>query len=122
MMTTEENGKALGELLAYMESKDYGEKELLLYGDCPGLSFMLEKPFAISTAWPDLGSYPYDSFVEELESLEIAPVVIIRNVSMDEQSGRKKEYLTNFLQGNAYVNVFNNGTYGVYTTENTKLQ
>ena len=122
MMTTEENGKALGELLTYMENKDYGEEKLLLYGDCPGLSFILDKPFAISTSWPDLGSYSYDSFVTELESLKTAPVVIIRNVSMDEQSERKKEYLTNFLQGNAYVNVFNNGTYGVYTTENTKLQ
>ena len=122
MMTTTANGKSLGELIAFVEKRDYEDKELLLYGDCPGLSFILDMPVAIGTSWPDLGSYPYDAFVTDIENLEEAPMVILREVSMDQQSEKKKQYLTNFLYSNEYSNVFNNGTYGVYVTEKTSLQ
>lgn len=121
MMTTAENGKTLGEVIDFIEKKECQDRKLLLYGDCPGLSFILDMPVAIGTTWPDLGSYPYETFVADIESLEEAPVVIIREVSMDEQSERKKQYLTNFLNSNEYINVFNNGTYGVYATEKTSL-
>lgn len=122
MYTTEDNGKSLQELIAYMDEKQIEEKEVILYGDCPGLSFILDMPFAIGTSWPDLGSYAYETFVQDLEELETIPVVIIRNVEGDEQSAMKKTHLTNFLNSNEYVNVFNNGTYGVYVTRRQTLQ
>lgn len=122
MYTTEDNGKSLQELIAYMDEKQIEEKEVILYGDCPGLSFILDMPFAIGTSWPDLGSYAYETFVQDLEELETIPVVIIRNVEGDEQSAMKKTHLTNFLNSNEYVNVFNNGTYGVYVTRRQALQ
>lgn len=122
MYTTEDNGKSLQELIAYMDEKQIEKKEVILYGDCPGLSFILDMPFAIGTSWPDLGSYAYETFVQDLEELETIPVVIIRNVEGDEQSALKKTHLTNFLNSNEYVNVFNNGTYGVYVTRRQTLQ
>ena len=122
MKTTAENGKSLTELIAFVEKKEYQDRELLLYGDCPGLSFILDMSVAIGTSWPDLGSYPYETFVSDIENLEEAPVVILREVSMDEQSAMKKQYLSEFLNRNQYINVFNNGTYGVYVTEETSLQ
>ena len=122
MYTTEDNGKSLQELIAYMDEKQIEKKEVILYGDCPGLSFILDMPFAIGTSWPDLGSYAYETFVQDLEELETIPVVIIRNVEGDEQSAMKKTHLTNFLNSNEYVNVFNNGTYGVYVTRRQTLQ
>lgn len=122
MWTTQENGKALQELIGYISEKGLGEKEVVLYGDCPGLSFILNMPFAIGTAWPDLGSYPYETFVRDLQQLEETPMVIIRSgVTQDEQSIQKKEYLTAFMNSNEYVNVYNNGTYGVYVTQKEKL-
>ena len=123
MQTTEANGEALQGLFGYIEEKGLRHKEVILYGDCPGLSYLLNMPFAIGTAWPDLGSYPYEAFVQDLEKLEKAPMVIIRSaVTQDEQSIQKKEYLSAFMNGNGYVNVYNNGTYGVYVTQNEKLK
>ena len=118
MYTTQANGESLQELIQYVEKKELGQKEVVLYGDCPGLSFILGMPFAIGTSWPDLGSYHYETFVRDLDELETAPVVIIKNTqSSEEQSKRKKSYLMNFLNSNEYINVFNNGTYGVYITQ-----
>ena len=118
MQTTPENGEALQSLLAYLEEKNLENQEVILYGDCPGLSFLLEMPFAIGTSWPDLASYHYETFVQDLKDLEKAPMVIIRNVSTGgEQSVQKKEYLTAFMSSNEYVNIYNNGIYGVYITQ-----
>lgn len=118
MYTTEGNGTAIQTLMAYLEEKELQNEEVILYGDCPGLSFLLNMPFAIGTSWPDLGSYPYETFVQDLENLEETPVVIIRNISAtEEQSRQKKEHLMAFMNSNEYVNIYNNGTYGVYATQ-----
>lgn len=123
MRTTEGNGEALQALLQYLEEKELSQQEIVLYGDCPGLSFLLDMPFAIGTSWPDLASYHYETFVQDLEELEKAPMVIIRNVSTGgEQSIQKKEYLISFLNRNEYVNIYNNGTYGVYVTQKELLK
>lgn len=122
MRTTKENGETLQSLLDYMEEKEMNPQEVILYGDCPGLSYLLNVPFAIGTAWPDLGSYAVETFVQDLQELEKAPVIIIRNVDFDEQSGQKKEHLTAFMNSNGYVNVYNNGTYGVYVTQKETLR
>ena len=117
MNTTQENGEAISGLIQYIEEKGLGSEEVILYGDCPGLSYILNMPFAITTPWPDLASYPFDTFVQELQGLEKVPVVIVRNVSTGgEQSLQKKAYLMAFLNSNEYVNVYNNGSYGVYVT------
>lgn len=121
--TTQTNGEALQSLLEYLEERGMEKQELVLYGDCPGLSFLLNTPFAIGTAWPDLASYPYETFVRDLEELVEAPMVIIRNVTTGgEQSAQKKEYLMAFLNGHEYVNIYNNGTYGVYVTKKESLK
>lgn len=123
MQTTKANGDALQGLIQYMEEKDMKDREVVLYGDCPGLSFILNMPFAIGTSWPDLDSYPYESFIQDIEKVESVPVVIIRNINaVGEQSLQKKEYLSAFLNRNEYVNVYNNGTYGVYVTQREELQ
>lgn len=122
MRTTKENGESLQSLFDYMEEKEINPQEVILYGDCPGLSYILNVPFAIGTAWPDLGSYSVETFMQDLQELKKAPVVIIRNVAFDEQRGQKKEYLTAFMNSNGYVNVYNNGTYGVYVTQKETLQ
>lgn len=123
MYTTEGNGTAIQTLMTYLEEKELQNEEVILYGDCPGLSFLLNMPFAIGTSWPDLASYHYETFVQDLEGLEEAPMVIIRNINTGgEQSLHKKERLVAFMNSNEYVNVYNNGTYGVYVTcqENIK--
>ena len=122
MHTTDGNGEALADLTNYIEEKGLKTEEVVLYGDCPGLSFILDMPFAIGTSWPDLASYPYETFVSDLEDLEKAPVVIVRNINTGgEQSVAKKEYLMAFMNSHEYVNIYNNGTYGVYVTQREVL-
>ena len=123
MRTTGKNGDSLQSLIAYIDEKEMKGREVVLYGDCPGLSYILNMPFAIGTSWPDLDSYSYETFVRDMETLESVPVVIIRNVeTYGEQSIQKKEYLSAFLNNNEYVNVYNNGVYGVYVTQREVLQ
>mgnify|MGYP003306565405 CR=1 FL=1 len=58
-----------------------------------------------------------------MEKLEKAPMVIIRNVATGgEQSVQKKKYLTAFMNGNQYVNIYNNGAYGVYVTQKETIK
>ena len=60
---------------------------------------------------------------QDLEELEETPMVIIRNVTTGgEQSVQKKEYLMTFLNSHEYVNIYNNGTYGVYVTQKESLK
>lgn len=118
MYTTKANGEELQGLIEFVDENQGDAKEVVLYGECPGLSFLLNMPFAIGTSWPDLDSYPYETFVEELKELEKAPMVIIRNMSLSSpQSEKKKEYLNVFLSQNEYINVYDNGAYGVYVTQ-----
>ena len=122
MKTTRANGTAIQDLMEYVEEKEWNNQEVILYGDCPGLSFLLNMPFAIGTAWPDLASYPYETFVQDLDTLATVPVVIIRNIETGgEQSVAKKEYLMAFLNSHSYVNIYNNGTYGIYVTQKEML-
>lgn len=122
MRTTAANGEALMDMISYVEEKGLAQEEVLLYGDCPGISFILDMPFAIGTSWPDLASYSYEKFVSDLEELETAPVTIIRNIETGgEQSVEKKEYLLAFLSSRSYVNIYNNGTYAVYVTQKETL-
>lgn len=115
MKTTKENGEALAGLTEYMETMKKEGQEVILYGDCPGLSFILNMPFAIGTAWPDLDSYPYETFVRDLEELDAAPTVIIRKTEpVGEQSRKKKEYLLDHMKQFSYENVYSNETYEVY--------
>lgn len=99
MRTTPATARSLSELSAYMnsnyvalgdENAETGEvkealagaekngiggiandkRKLILYGNIPGLSYILDRPCAISTSWPDLDSYPVEDMTREFEALD----------------------------------------------------
>ena len=132
MSTTWENAENIGSLHSWLEENGFtqegtegGKTEVILYGDCPGLSFLYEIPFAIGTAWPDLDSYPYDSFVRELEGRETPgsekrqeTLVILRKQEPSSEQGReKKEYLLEWMERNSYSCRYENKEYAVYLQE-----
>lgn len=121
MKTTKANAVALEGLTTYIKEADLAGTEVILYGNCPGLSFLLEMPFAIDTAWPDLDSFPVETFQENLRDIEETgafPAVIMRDVSAaSEYAELKREYLLDFLQRNRYEVKYNNTSYSVYTVE-----
>lgn len=58
-------------------------KKLILYGNCPGLGFLLDSQTAISTFWPDLDSYTYQEWEADIKDVSEritagieAPVII----------------------------------------------
>ena len=65
MKTTEANARSLEGL--YAATKDV--KSAIFWGDCPGLSYILRIPSAISTTWPDLDSYTVERLETDISKL-----------------------------------------------------
>ena len=119
MKTTQKNGEELSALMEYVKNNEWYNREVVLYGDCPGLAFLLQMPVAAGSAWPDLDSYGYDTFVHDLDHMEQEPVAIIRNVEpVGEQATAKKKYLMDYLEKNDYINAYAGEEYSVYIVQN----
>lgn len=142
MRTSSLSGEVLEEISVFMlENRlEYAQKELVLYGNIPGLSYYLDMPSAIYTTWADLASNPYERLKEELLAItqsrgrdaEKRPLVVITPglaawFAGDEQAmdfwGTDRAYceqdkklaaIVEFLEVNAYEQVFANEAFVVY--------
>lgn len=65
--------EAIEGLTEYVESENLSEKSIILYGQIPAVSYLLDMPPAISTSWPDLPSYNYTVLKEDMEKLREDP-------------------------------------------------
>ena len=70
MVTNQELAVSVEELTAYMEQAQLTDQELILYGQIPAVSYFLDMPAAISTTWPDLRSYGYETMVADMKAVE----------------------------------------------------
>ena len=80
--TNRENAECLGQLSAYVRDEGLSGRKVILYGEIPGISYLLDLPCAISTAWPDLDSYRMETFRRDMAEVEARmdeerPVVIV---------------------------------------------
>lgn len=129
MKTTEKNAQNLQELNDYLLEADRCQREVLLYGDVPALAFYFSLKPAISSTWPDLDSFSYEKFSEEMNLVatkEQLPLVITnaatkvnmseyRNVTTGGSSREKKLIkLQQFLQENQYKESYSNEAFVVY--------
>lgn len=141
MRTSEMNSETLEEISIFMAENNaqYADKELILYGDIPGLSYYLDKPPAIDTAWADLNTYPVSRFTEELSEIAALtnengerPLVILAPqiaayLSEDDtlmawwgtdkescDQDEKLKALGRFMEDGAYVQVFANEAFVIY--------
>lgn len=75
MYTGRENAETIEELTAFCEENGLIGQEVLLCGGSamaegiPGLSYYLKMPAAISNAWPELESYPYEAMESEIKAM-----------------------------------------------------
>ncbi len=69
MVTNRELAEAIEELTVYMDMEELTDRKLILYGQIPAVSYMLDMRPAISTSWPDLRSYSYEVMVADMENL-----------------------------------------------------
>lgn len=133
--TNQDNAAWLSELAEYTESAGLTGRKVILYGEVPGLGYLLDMPSALSTFWADLDSYRMAEYERDLDRIEIPPVVIVSspiaaylNEDADGMNwfGVKKEVLdgdgklqilADYMAGHGYEETFGNGRYVVYVTE-----
>ena len=102
MSTNETNAATLEELGEYAVKAGLNDKNVLLFGDVPGLSAYLNMPFVMSP-WPDLPSYSNATFEAELEQVltdieKNRPVIIL--------GADFYEFLTNQLEDIEVKNIY----------------
>lgn len=142
MLTTGLNAEVLEEITVFMteNQSEYGQKELILYGNIPGLAYYLNMPPAIYTTWADLDSNPLERLREELWEIteskgsnwEERPLVIITpqldayfagneqamsywgTDAADCEQDEKLSAIGEFLTENEYEQVFANEAFVVY--------
>ncbi len=69
MKTAHTHAQAIEGLTVYAGEQFTGDEELILYGNLPGVVYLLHLPSALTTIWPDLDSFPVSLFTEELGRL-----------------------------------------------------
>ena len=111
--TTEE--KAFNLEGVYAATKDV--KSAIFWGDCPGLSYILRIPSAISTTWPDLDSYTLKRLATDISQLTNPPSIIIgKNASTDGTHKLAKwDMIKKLIDDNNMTVSYENEEYVVYT-------
>jgi hypothetical protein len=124
MRTTRENAANLQELSGFLDTQPaFQGSSLILYGDIPALSYYLNRPSALSNAWPDLDTFSVSQFAMELDGIsgwiemkgDMRPVIIM-NARLTERNARseKKAYLDAFMDKHSYRQVFENAQFVVF--------
>ncbi|MCR4650612.1 MAG: hypothetical protein K5662_02540 [Lachnospiraceae bacterium] len=116
--TTEANATALTGLEEAV--KNSGADEAIYWGNCPGLSYLFRLKPAISSSWPDLDSYPVDSFREELLKIKENDMdkllLICRKGAPTAINGAEKEaLLMDFVEVYRLDVAYENEAYIVYS-------
>lgn len=120
MVTNNELAVAVEELTAYVEEEGFADRELILYGQIPATSYILDMPSAISTTWADLRSYSYGTMVNDMKTLEgeillkgrEMPLVILGEEPAE--SDAKWKLITDFMNQYEYKQAFENTRFTVY--------
>lgn len=137
--TNRENAEMFTDLFEYAKRQEFAGREVILYGEVPGLSYLLDMPTAISTAWPDLDSFRLVQFTQDMEKVEQnmagsqeRPVVIVSSAiaayrgedaeaykwfGVDTEkldADEKLAVLLQFLEDHGYEETFCNMRYAVY--------
>lgn len=68
--TNQENAELFEELVSFAKKRQFAGREVILYGEIPGLSYFLDMPTAISSAWPDLDSFRLAQMERDMEAVE----------------------------------------------------
>lgn len=117
MYTTKANAKALEEIMSFWETEAMDGVSVILYGDVPGLSYILGAPSAITSTWSNLESYNMTFWERDFTAVEQnididRPAVIIGKayVPIDE----KAELLQAFMTKHHYQPIFDNEKVTIY--------
>ena len=132
--TNPESGRQLEELYIYLQENDLSDRECILYGNIPGISYYMELVPAMNI-WSDLRSYVPERMLEDLQKVEAEilagsekPVVILEKNYMeywetgntegilldDETTLEKFHYFAGFMKQYGYEKSYAGDKYIVY--------
>lgn len=118
MYTNSENANALEGLYRFISADCKAFDEMILFGDCPGLTYVLNKPCALYSSWIDLDSNPIGQMEEELDVLKASNKnipVIIRDIEGSAIAfEQKKTLIENYISEGGYELGYSNDSYKVY--------
>ena len=134
MTTNAPLAEAIEGLTEYVETEKLSDRSVILYGQIPAVSYILDMPPAISTSWPDLASYHYEVLEEDMEKLRNGeagserPLVIlgagpqqwIQGAEMTEAEiayhklDDKWELIYTYMVEQGYEMTYGNGMFSVY--------
>lgn len=116
MYTNEDNAVTIMELSQFMDKQDYNS--VILFGDCPGLTYILDKPSALFSSWIDLDSNSSEQIAGELNELtnskENIPVIVRNFQGTAIAYEEKKNLINDYIDKGAYTLAFENNQYKVY--------
>lgn len=117
MYTTKKNAESIEELTVFCQQEGLTEEPVILFGDVPGISYILHMPSAITSPWANLDSYNMTFWKRDFARVEAhmqqeRPVVMFGKAYTEENE--KTEDLRRFLQAYAYTPVFENDAVTVY--------
>lgn len=116
MRTNSANAENL--LGLYNSIENIGPGEVILFGDCPGLTYILRKPSALFTSWTDLDSNSVEDIAEGLDKLlgrdDIAVIIRANELSFV-NSEEKLKLINGFIEKDGYRECYKNDEYTVYT-------
>ncbi len=115
MYTTQENAESLTGLIAFCEESGVTKEPVLIWGDAPGLSYILDVPSAIFTTWPEIPSNTYGALDRALMELEWEPAVILHHeTGRPVAEGEKADLILDYIASHSYICVYENNNYQVY--------
>lgn len=142
--TNQENGALLEKLALFMQEERLNGREMIAYGELPGLHYLLDMPPALSTAWPDLDSYRMAEYRRDLAALaeriaagEEPPVIVVSSpaaaylsddgeaiawfgVDMEAMAGDEKlRILAEWINTFGYTERYGDARYVVYVPQET---
>ena len=123
MHTNPERAALIEELTSYVTKNNLKGREAVYYGDIPGLEYILKMPCAISHTWPNLGSFSYNDFVNDFESLDDTPVIFVnteycRNIlDVDGNAINKDQFLSEYMKNNCYSLDARIGNIAIYSAK-----
>lgn len=93
-----------------------GPEEIIYFGDCPGLTYILRIPSAMTSSWCDLDSVGIDEFKGDLDRLNSScpPVIIRQTEPAHVHYEEKMTALQNYMDEYGYECLFENTDYKVY--------
>ncbi len=122
-----ERAEWIRELTAHIQENDLQDREVILYGDIPSISFYLQMPSAFNP-WSDLPSYNISAMEQAMQKLcgEIdvkgkeRPVVIAENTyALSEETGENRAddkwlLISQFMKQYGYEKSFSNEKFTVW--------